>query len=257
MASQEEKTLPTGDVEKSTTPQIISEKKAAAADADDNASLAHAKSIGAGSVRELDAAEVFLREHNFSDSYLAELLADQTMGRKLVRKIDLLVLPLLAGTYVLQYIDKQAMSYAAVFDLLDSTGITLDQYGWFTSIFYFAYLFAEYPWMWLVQKTRMAKIVGGCVFLWGAILMITAACHDFAGLAACRFFLGVFEAPITTCFMLIVAMWYVSHSFSLFLFFSSFSIPPSIFGFSTFSTSSRLPGISRRTYNYVLTNSPN
>lgn len=99
------------------------------------------------------------------------------------------------------------MQYAAVFDLLDSTGITLDQYGWFTSIFYFAYLFAEYPWMWLVQKTAMGKIVGCCVLVWGSVLMATAACSNFAGLAACRFFLGMFEAPITTCFMMIVAMW--------------------------------------------------
>lgn len=202
MASQDEKTLPMGDKS-----HIPSEKKVAD---DDNISISRVKSIAAGEVaeRELDASEVFLREHNFSDSYLSELLSDTSLNAKLVRKIDLVVLPLLAGTYVLQYIDKQAMSYAAVFDLLDSTNITLDQYGWFTSIFYFAYLFAEYPWMWLVQKTLMAKIVGGCVFLWGSILMITAACHNFGGLAACRFFLGVFEAPITTCFMMIVAMWY-------------------------------------------------
>lgn len=195
-----------------TAPVVASEKKeaAAAADNDDNASLSRAKSIAQGevAVRELDAAELFLREHHFSDGYLGELLADRALNRKLVRKVDLVVLPLLAGTYVLQYIDKQAMSYAAVFDLLDSTGITLDQYGWFTSIFYLAYLVAEYPWMWLVQQTRMAKIVGGCVVLWGSILMATAACHSFAGLAACRFLLGVFEAPITTCFMLMVAMWY-------------------------------------------------
>lgn len=174
---------------------------------DDNVSISKVKSVTVGEVVSLDASELFLRDHNFHDDYLTELLADEPLNKRLVRKIDLVILPLLAGTYVLQYIDKQAMSYAAVFDLLTSTGITLDQYGWFTSIFYFAYLTAEYPWMWLVQKTRMGKIVGGCVTVWGAILMITAACHNFAGLAACRFFLGVFEAPITTCFMLIVAMW--------------------------------------------------
>lgn len=174
---------------------------------DDNVSISRAKSITAGEVVSLDASEVFLREHNFHDDYLVELLADEPLNKRLVRKIDMIILPLLAGTYVLQYIDKQAMSYAAVFDLLSSTGITLDQYGWFTSIFYFAYLVAEYPWMWLVQKTQMGKVVGGCVTVWGAILMITAACHNFAGLAACRFFLGIFEAPTTTCFMLIVAMW--------------------------------------------------
>lgn len=174
---------------------------------DNDVSIFKTQSFTAGEVVILDASEVFLREHSFHDDFLVELLADETLNKRLLRKIDLIILPLLAGTYILQYIDKQAMSYAAVFDLLSSTGITLDQYGWFTSIFYFAYLLAEYPWMWLVQKMQMGKIVGGCVTVWGAILMITAACHNFAGLAACRFFLGVFEAPITTCFMLIVAMW--------------------------------------------------
>ncbi|KAF3764162.1 MFS general substrate transporter [Cryphonectria parasitica EP155] len=185
--------------------QLPADKKTIA---DDDVSISRVKSVTAGEIVNLDAGEVFLREHNFHDDYLAELLADASLNKRLVRKIDLVILPLLAGTYVLQYIDKQAMSYAAVFDLLTGTGISLDQYGWFTSIFYFAYLFAEYPWMWLVQKTLMAKIVGCCVMVWGAILMITAACSNFGGLAACRFFLGIFEAPITTCFMLIVAMWY-------------------------------------------------
>lgn len=174
---------------------------------DDNVSLSQAKSITRGEVVSLDASELFLREHNYSDEYLAELLADKALNKRLVRKIDLIVLPLLAGTYVLQYIDKQAMSYAAVFDLFTETGITQDQYAWFTSMFYFAYLIAEYPWMWAAQKTQMGKIVAGCVTVWGAILMITAVCSNFAGLGTCRFFLGVFEAPITTCFMMIVAMW--------------------------------------------------
>lgn len=177
---------------------------------DDTISISkEARSITSGEVVHLDASEVFLREHNFTDDYLAELLDDKALNKRLVRKIDLVIMPLLAGTYVLQYIDKQAMSYAAVFDLLTDTGITQDQYGWFTSIFYLAYLFAEYPWMWLAQKTYLAKVVGACVFVWGSVLMITAACSNFGGLAACRFILGVFEAPVTTCFMLVVAMWYV------------------------------------------------
>lgn len=31
---------------------------------------------------------------------------------------------------LLQYIDKQSLSYAAVFDLFDSTNIDSDQYSW-------------------------------------------------------------------------------------------------------------------------------
>ncbi|KAH7367781.1 major facilitator superfamily domain-containing protein [Plectosphaerella cucumerina] len=166
-------------------------------------------SITAGEIQELDAAEIFLRQHNISNEYLGELMADEAAQKRLVRRIDLILLPLLAGTYLLQYIDKQAMAYAAVFDLFTSTSVTLGQYAWFASIFYFAYLIGEYPWIFLAQKTRLGKVVSACVLSWGAVLMLTALCKDFPGLAACRFFLGIFEAPITTCFMMMVSMWYV------------------------------------------------
>ena len=149
-----------------------------------------ATSIGEGETIDLDETEVFLREHNFSNGYLEELLSDKAKQRKLVRKIDLIVLPLLAVTYVLQYIDKQAMSYAAVFDLFTSTGISSDQYSWFASIFYLAYLVAEYPWVFAAQRWRMGKIVGGCVLAWGSVLMFTALSGGFGALAACRFLLG-------------------------------------------------------------------
>lgn len=155
----------------------------------------------------LDEAELFLRANNISDETLRDLLADEANVRKVVRKVDMRILPLLAVTYVLQYIDKLALGYAAVFDLFSDTKISQNQYSWFASMFYLAYLVAEYPWTALAQRTRMAKVVSACVFAWGAVLMATAACSDFSGLAACRFFLGVFEAPITPCFMMIVGMW--------------------------------------------------
>ncbi len=163
--------------------------------------------FGIGETSALDEADIFLRDNNFSPDYIRELLADKALNKKLVRRIDLILLPLLAGTYVLQYIDKSALAYSAVFDLLTDTSTTLDQYSWLGSIFYFAYLFAEYPWSYLAQKTLMAKVVSGCIISWGSILMITASCSNFTGLAICRFLLGVFEAPITPCFMMIVGMW--------------------------------------------------
>lgn len=156
---------------------------------------------------DLDESEKFLRDHNIGPEYLQALLADDAKVRSLVRKVDMRILPLLAGTFVMQFIDKQALSYAAVFDLFTDTNITQTQYSWFGSIFYFAYLVAEYPWTTLAQRTRMGKVVAGCIISWGCVLMATAASGNFGGLAACRFFLGFFEAPITPCFMMIVGMW--------------------------------------------------
>lgn len=99
--------------------------------------------FGVGETSNLDEADIFLRDNNFSPDYIQELLADKELNKRLVRKIDLILLPLLAGTYVLQYIDKSALAYSAVFDILTDTNTSLYQYSWLGSIFYFAYLFGK------------------------------------------------------------------------------------------------------------------
>jgi ACS family allantoate permease-like MFS transporter len=46
------------------------------------------------------------------------------------------------------------------------------------------------------------------IIIWGVVLICHAAAHDFPGLAAARFFLGVFEASIQPVTMVIFTMWY-------------------------------------------------
>lgn len=182
------------------------------------------KSVGEGEVVELDEAEVFLRENGYDWAQVETILSDKQKMKALYRKVDKLLLPLLCGTYVLQYIDKSTTSYGAVFDLLSETNMTGDQYAWTASIFYFGkstspnsdstpnlylgYLFWEYPASYLAQHYRTGKVVAGTIIGWASVLMLTAACESFGTVAVCRFFLGCFEAPITPCFMLIVSMWY-------------------------------------------------
>ncbi|KAF7551278.1 hypothetical protein G7Z17_g5129 [Cylindrodendrum hubeiense] len=161
-----------------------------------------------GTITDLDEAELFLQQHGIAHSRLQELMADETALKKLRRKVDWSLMPLLCGTYLLQYVDKQALGYSAVFDLFESTGMTSDQYSWMASIFYFAYLLAEWPASYLAQTMPTGRVVSIFVLSWGTILMCTAAAKDFAGLAVCRFLLGTFEAVITPAFMLIVSQWF-------------------------------------------------
>ncbi|KAH8651270.1 MFS allantoate transporter [Xylariales sp. PMI_506] len=156
----------------------------------------------------LDKAELFLREHNYDHTYILSLLEDKTARKKLIRRVDFILMPLLCFTYLLQFIDKQALAFSASFDLFTSTGISTAQYSWLVSIFYFAYLVAEWPASYLAQKYPTGTIISSFIFVWGSILMLTTACTSFSGLAACRFFLGCFEAVITPAFMMIIGMWY-------------------------------------------------
>lgn len=83
-----------------------------------------------GSIADLDEAEIFLQTHGIPHSRLEELMSDESALKKLRRKVDWSLMPLLCGTYLLQYVDKQALGYSAVFDLFTSTGMTSDQYSW-------------------------------------------------------------------------------------------------------------------------------
>lgn len=83
-----------------------------------------------GTVSDLDEAEVFLQQHGIDHARLDELMADESRLKKLRKKVDWSLMPLLCGTYLLQYVDKQALGYSAVFDLFTSTGMTGDQYSW-------------------------------------------------------------------------------------------------------------------------------
>ncbi|KAH7198287.1 major facilitator superfamily domain-containing protein [Fusarium flagelliforme] len=164
--------------------------------------------IKPGTITDLDEAELFLQQHGIPHSRLNELMADEEALKKLRRKVDWTLMPLLCGTYLLQYVDKQALGYSAVFDLFTTTGMTPDEYSWMASIFYFAYLVAEWPASYLTQRLPTGTVVSSFVIIWGSILCLTAACNNFTGLAICRFLLGAFEAVITPAFMLIVSQWF-------------------------------------------------
>ncbi|RPB05393.1 MFS general substrate transporter [Choiromyces venosus 120613-1] len=128
--------------------------------------------------------------------------------RALLWKIDLHLIPIFSLLYGLQFLDKTTISYAAVMDIMQDTHLKGDNFNWLGSVFYFGYLFWEYPANYLMQKLPLAKFTGFNIVVWGAILMLHAACSNFAGLATVRFFLGVFEASISPAFLLFVSQWW-------------------------------------------------
>ncbi|KAI1770287.1 MFS general substrate transporter [Hypoxylon cercidicola] len=139
---------------------------------------------------------------------LMSATVDEETARKVRRKIDLRILPFLCITYALQFIDKTSLGYSSVYGLIPDNKLHGQQYSWTSSIFYFGYLVAEYPGIAIIQRFPVAKFLGVNVILWGAILMTTAACSSFAGLATVRFFLGVVESTISPGFVAVTGIWW-------------------------------------------------
>ncbi|KAF4168589.1 hypothetical protein CNMCM6936_001903 [Aspergillus lentulus] len=128
--------------------------------------------------------------------------------RRLRRKIDMLIMPCLLTCFAFFYIDKTTLSYAAIFGLINDLDLRHTEYNWLSSFFYVGFIAWAIPTNFLLQRLPLARYLGVSIFLWGALLMIQAVCHNFATLAVLRALGGALEGCADPAFLLITSMWY-------------------------------------------------
>ncbi|KAK4493727.1 hypothetical protein PRZ48_014912 [Zasmidium cellare] len=134
--------------------------------------------------------------------------ADDIDEKRLVRKIDFMIVPLMFLCYLLQYLDKSLLNYAAVMGIREDADLTTEQYGTLAWLFYLGFLIFEFPHAYLMQRFPTAKYLGTMVCCWGAVVACTSACNSYGSLVAVRFLLGMFESAISPSLILITSMWY-------------------------------------------------
>ena len=128
------------------------------------------------------------------------LILDEATNKRLLRKIDLRLMPLLCVIYGLNFLDKTTLSYASIMGLQTDLGLVGSDYQWLGSFFYFGYLAWEYPTNRLLQRLPLAKYSSFCIIMWGLVLSCFAAVKNYQGAIAIRLFLGVFESAVTPGF---------------------------------------------------------
>ncbi|CAG7954690.1 unnamed protein product [Penicillium olsonii] len=154
----------------------------------------------------LKVDDTIMRDVDFGEVLQVETTPE--MDKKVLKKLDLFLIPLMGGCYMLQYIDKLAISQATLFNLRQDLNLKGNEYNWASAIFYFGYFAWSWPSSYLVVKLPLGKYLGVAAFVWGGCLMVHAACINWGGLMAARFFLGVGEASIAPGFALITGMFY-------------------------------------------------
>ena len=91
------------------------------------------------SLEDADEALFFLENHP-EPLVIAEagraILEDPVRLKKLVRKIDLTIAPLLAAVYFLQFLDKTTLSYTAVMGIRKDTDLKGQEYSDLSMLFY-------------------------------------------------------------------------------------------------------------------------
>ena len=111
-----------------------------------------------------DEALTFLENHPRAAEIALEgaaILEDPEQRRRLVRKIDLTIAPLLACVYFLQYLDKTTLSYAAVMGLRTDAHLHGQQYSDLSMLFYIGFIATEFPTQYFAQRfSRLSLYLG-------------------------------------------------------------------------------------------------
>jgi len=91
------------------------------------------------SLKDADEALSFLENHPRAAEIAEEgaaILEDPVQLKRLVRKIDFAIAPLLAAVYFLQFLDKTTLSYTAVMGIRKDTHLKGQDYSDLSMLFY-------------------------------------------------------------------------------------------------------------------------
>ncbi|CZR49547.1 uncharacterized protein FPRO_15906 [Fusarium proliferatum ET1] len=153
-----------------------------------------------------------------------------TMEKRMVRKIDMIFLPVTALTYLLCYLDRSNIGIEPHFtsytlcdipssnarilnadtgdDLMHSLHLSKYEYTIALMLFLVAYCVFETPSNLALKILTPNRWLGFLIFVFGSICAGIGGIHNFAGISAMRFFLGAAEAGVFPGMIYYFSFWY-------------------------------------------------
>ncbi|KAF2729722.1 MFS general substrate transporter [Polyplosphaeria fusca] len=128
--------------------------------------------------------------------------------KKLVRKIDLFLLPTIWLMYLLSYMDRTNIGNAKIAGMADDLQLSSNEYSIALVVFFVGYVVFEPPSNMILVRTRPSLYLPAIMVVWGALTCCMAAIHDFSHLVILRVFVGVLESGFAPGILLIISSWY-------------------------------------------------
>ncbi|KAF2680024.1 MFS general substrate transporter [Lentithecium fluviatile CBS 122367] len=113
----------------------------------------------------------------------------------LVRKIDWRLMPTLCAMYFLNYVDRNAIAQARLNNLEKDLGMTGVEFNTTVSILFVGYVLMQVPSNMLITRIKPGIYMSSWMVIWAIVSACTGLVNSYGGLVACRFTLGITEAP--------------------------------------------------------------
>jgi MFS transporter, ACS family, tartrate transporter len=129
------------------------------------------------------------------------------MEAAVVKKLKIRLLPLLFVLFVLAFIDRINLGFAAL-TMNRELGITSQQFGFAAGVFFWGYFLFEVPSNLILHKIGARIWISRILITWGTIAMLTGFVHSVHQLYVARFALGIAESGYFPGIVLYLGYWF-------------------------------------------------
>ncbi|PYI11228.1 putative pantothenate transporter [Aspergillus sclerotiicarbonarius CBS 121057] len=164
--------------------------------------------------------------------------------RKLVLKIDLLILPVLAIIYFLAAMDRGDVSNASIAGMTTSLHLTATEYSNAVAFFYIGYIVFQLPGDIFLRKITPPVQLSGALMVWGTVTALLSTSKNYATLAGLRVTIGAAEAFVQAA-PLYLTFWYKREQLASrsAIFFSMMALAGSANGLIAYGITETLDGV--------------
>ncbi|KAG0287258.1 hypothetical protein BGZ98_004735 [Dissophora globulifera] len=145
---------------------------------------------------------------------------DPEYEKKVVKKLDKNLLPLLGILYLFSYLDRVNIGNARLFGLEDDVKLSDGQYNIALAAFFLSYCIFEMPSNMVLVRVGPRVWIPTLMLVWGGISLALAWVTSFTGLVVARFALGAAEAGFVPGVLFYLTLFYKrsEHSFRMAIF---------------------------------------
>lgn len=128
--------------------------------------------------------------------------------KKLIRKIDMRLLPLFTLLYLLSFLDRGNIGNAKIEGLAEDLELKGNQYNICLTIFFIFYASLEIPSNIVLKHVRPKIFIPLTMCLWAIVMTLMGTVKNYHQLLATRALLGIFEAPSFPGISFLLSMYY-------------------------------------------------
>lgn len=135
--------------------------------------------------------------------------------RKLVRKLDAHIIPLVMVLYLFSFLDRVNIGNARLYGLEEDLGLSSNQFQVAVSLLFVTYLTLEVPSNLVLKLLTPRRWIAFITVSWGLVATLTGLVGSYPALLACRLLLGAVEAGLFPGLNIYLTFFYTKHELAL------------------------------------------